>query len=340
MLSKLLFNTTVLFFCSIAAFSQSSIDTNSINRPDTITARQDEQQYNIGDGKIYIYSKPKVFRFITNLPKDAAGIVTASFRKSSIKPWVLVAGSTAILILADQRVTDGVRQFSNNIHFSAAEDYKDIINMKLGKQNVSLLKAPRNANTALYQIGQGAPSLMIGAGLLIYGKINRDYRAISTASQLAETFILMGVGTQLLKRTTGRQSPSDATSPGGKWHPFPSFHQFQNHTPFYDAFPSGHLATLMSTVTILADNYPEKKYIKPIGYTITGLVGYAMINNKVHWASDYPLALALGYLCAKQVVKNNRKTIQPATADKHKATLSYTFNCVNGRMMPGVVYKF
>ena len=150
----------------------------------------------------------------------------------------------------------------------------------------------------------------------------------------------MGVGTQVLKRIAGRQSPSEATSNGGTWHPFPSFQNYQNHTPYYDAFPSGHLATLMSTVTILAENYPEKKWIRPIGYTITGLVAYSMINNNVHWISDYPLAIALGYLCAKQVVRNNRKVVHPSASDKKKATLSYTFNYVNGRFLPGVVYKF
>jgi membrane-associated phospholipid phosphatase len=150
----------------------------------------------------------------------------------------------------------------------------------------------------------------------------------------------MGVGTQLIKRITGRQSPSEAVELDGSWHLFPSFKNYQNHTPVYDAFPSGHLATLMSTVTILADNYPEKKWIKPVGYSVIGLVGYSMINNRVHWASDYPLAIALGYLCAKQVLKNNRRVLKTTSTGRRKATLSYTINYANGRLMPGVVYKF
>ena len=96
----------------------------------------------------------------------------------------------------------------------------------------------------------------------------------------------------------------------------------------------------MSTVTILALNYPEKRYIKPVGYSLIGLVGLAMINNNVHWASDYPMAIALGYLCAKQVVKRNRKIVSSTSLQKDKATLSYTFNYTNGRLMPGVIYKF
>lgn len=343
MLLKTLF-FAYFYLCSLStSFSQSVIiDSNKIidKNTNSIILKVEEKEYNVGDGKIFIYSKPKAFRFLTNLPKDAAGIASVTFQKKSIKPLLWIAGSTTLLLFADQSITNGVRQFSRNIDLRSEEDYKDVLDFPVGKKNVGLLKAPQNINTALYQIGQGFPGLLIGAGLFTYGKIHRDYRAISTANQLAESFILMGIGTQVLKRITGRQSPSEATSSGGTWHFFPSFKQFQNHTPNYDAFPSGHLATLMSTITILAENYPEKKWIKPVGYSITGLVGYAMINNKVHWVSDYPLALALGYLCAKQVVKNNRKLIRAGSTNKPKATLSYTFNYTNGRLMPGVIYKF
>ncbi len=331
-------------FCGIAPSFSQTLPVDPINSTneiaDTVVKKPNEQQYNVINGKTFIYSKPKAFGFLINLPKDAAGITAAAFKRKMIKPLFILAGSTALLILSDEAITDAANKFSVNIHLQPEEKYKDVINIKLGNTNISLLKAPKNINTAIYQFGQGFPSLLIGAGLFTYGKIHKDYRAISTASQLAESFILMGVGTQLIKRIAGRQSPSEATSPGGTWHFFPSFKQYQNHTPFYDAFPSGHVATLMSTVTILAENYPEKKWIKPIGYAVIGLVGYSMINNKVHWASDYPLAIALGYLCAKQVVKSNRKIIQSSSANKYKTTLSYTFNYTDGKFMPGVVYKF
>ena len=343
MLFKTILGICIFFCCTKTSFAQSVVVDSSLNISavrDSIVKTPNEKQYNVGNGKIFIYRKPKAFSFLTNLPKDGAGIAAAPFRKNSLKPLLLVAGSTLLLLFTDESVSNGVHQFSKNIHLSPEEKYKDVINIKLGKTNVSLLKAPQNINTALYQIGQGFPSLLIGAGLFTYGKIHKDYRVISTASQLAEAFILMGGGTQLLKRITGRQSPSETVDLDGAWHPFPSFRNYQNHTPFYDAFPSGHLATLMSTITVLAENYPENKWIKPVGYSVIGLVGYSMINNNVHWSSDYPLAIALGYLCAKQVVKNNRKVIQASSGNKYKATLTCTFNYANGRLIPGVVYKF
>lgn len=299
----------------------------------------DEMLYNIGNGKTLVYSRSRHFAFIRDLPRDGVGIVSTTFKKESVKPLLLIAGTTALLMLTDQKIADGVIQFSKDIHLRADERNTNLLNFKMSGKNVSLLRLPANVNTAFYQIGQGFPSLMIGAGLYAYGKFNNDYRALSTASQLAEAFILMGVSTQIAKRITGRQSPSETTAPGGNWHFFPSFSDFQTHTPNYDAFPSGHLATLMSSVTIFSENYPEKRWIKPVGYSLTGLVGLAMINNKVHWASDYPLALGMGYLCAKQVIKNNRRVLT-ATAGKKRGELSYTFNYQNKTLVPGVVYKF
>lgn len=141
--------------------------------------------------------------------------------------------------------------------------------------------------------------MMLAGGLWIYGKIKKDRRAISTANDLAETFVTMGVTTQIIKRITGRESPFLATQSGGRWTPFPAFADYQRNTSAYDAFPSGHLSTMMATVTVLSYNYPEKKWIKPVGYTLIGLSAWAMMNTEVHWAGDYPLAIAVGYLSGK-----------------------------------------
>jgi hypothetical protein len=332
--------SSTLFICFFNSFFVSA---QTPIAPDTSKlvskAAKTEMRYDVGKGKTLIYQTPKKFAFITDLPRDAAGIVTTTFSKKSIKPLLAIAASTALLIIADQPITDGVEDFSKRINLSPDEKNKNVI-VKLGGKDVALLRFPGNLNTAFYQVGQGFPSLLIGAGLYTYGKIKDDYRALSTASQLAEAFILMGVSTQIVKRITGRQNPSESTVPGGRWHPFPSFSAYQNYTPNYDAFPSGHLATLMSSITIFSENYPEKKWIKPVGYSLTGLVAYSMINNKVHWASDYPLALGMGYLCAKQVVRRHRQVITTTGTRKKRGELEYTFNYTGGSLMPGIVYKF
>jgi hypothetical protein len=83
------------------------------------------------------------------------------------------------------------------------------------------------------------------------------------------------------------------------WRLLPDQADYLNHVSKYDAFPSGHLATAMMCVTVIAGNYPEHKYIKPLGYSLMTVVGFQMLNNGVHWASDYPLGLAIGYSFGK-----------------------------------------
>ncbi len=332
----------IVFFTDDLYAQQNNADSNKIITVDTnkIVTSKNEQVYHLRNGQNYVYSKPKPFSFFTKLPHDAAAVATTAFKKESIKPLAYISAATLLLMLADQPIANGVKKFSRNVNVSANEEYKDILNIKIGSADVSIFKAPMNINTAFYQMGQGFPSLLIGAGLFTYGKINHDYRALSTANQLAETFILMGVSTQIIKRITGRQSPSRATDKGGRWRFFPSFHQYQKNTPNYDAFPSGHLATLMSSITILAENYPEKKYIKPVGYSLIGLVGLSMINTDVHWISDYPLALGLGYLCARQVIKHSRKVLPATLKQKNKIKLSYSVTYNYGKIMPAVICKF
>ncbi|MBS1495372.1 MAG: phosphatase PAP2 family protein [Bacteroidetes bacterium] len=297
-----------------------------------------EQAFLLKNGETIIYKKPKPFSFITQLPNVTGKMVSAAFNKKSIKPWALIGASTGILFLADEAIANNVQQFSKNIHLHSEESNKILWSVKIGGKETTIIKAPGNLNTALYQVGQGFPGLLLATGLFVSGKINHNYRSLSVASQLTETFILMGVTTQVLKRISGRESPEPGNENSWKWKFLPSFKEFQKNTPKYDAYPSGHLATLMSTVTTLALNYPEKKWIMPVGCSLTGLVGLAMINNNAHWASDYPLAIGLGYLCAKTVAEKNRRIA--GKANKNFANrLSYSFQYSNGHLLPAVIVK-
>ncbi|MFH1619189.1 MAG: phosphatase PAP2 family protein, partial [bacterium] len=100
---------------------------------------------------------------------------------------------------------------------------------------------------------------------------------------------------QIIKRSTGRESPSTASAPGGVWRFFPDQMKYSKKVSRYDAFPTGHLATGMMTVTVISRSYPENRLIKPVGYTLLSLLSFQMVNNGVHWISDYPLGIAIGY---------------------------------------------
>ena len=261
--------------------------------------------------KTVVYAKPKPFSFLTNIPGDVAGFTKASFQKKNYSHLLAIAGSTVFLILVDQGITNTVQDFADDHSIRNAERFSPILSIRIGGKKTNIGKIPKNINTALYDLGQGSTSMLMAAGFFIVGKIKKDNRALQTASELTEAFITLGLGTQLMKYATGRENPSDATERGGAWRPFPKWSDFQNKKSTYDAFPSGHLATFVSAITIISHNYPEKRWIRPVGYSIAGLCSLAMLNNGVHWASDFPLGFAMGYGFGKYISKKHHFTIVP-----------------------------
>jgi membrane-associated phospholipid phosphatase len=257
-------------------------------------------------GTQFIYPKPTVFTFLKNIPGTFAHGAKESFKKKSIPAWGVIVGSTAALLIVDQSLSDKTQQFSRFIGLDYSRRYINLIQFKLGSKPVNVYQAPDNFNTALYSAGEGWPAVLISLGMLTHGAIKNDYRSLSTAGQIMQANITVGITTQILKRITGRESPFAASQSGGKWSPVPPLSTYQKSVSRYDAFPSGHMTTMMSTITVLAMNYPEKKWIRPIGYTVMTIVGFSMVNNGVHWASDYPLAIGIGYVVGKVTVKMNR----------------------------------
>lgn len=255
---------------------------------------------------IHLFEKPKPFGFITRLPQDVWGVAKTPFEKNGWKGLLAVAASSAILIHFDQALLDATAKGCKKVHLHPETNYKTLITIKTGKEDIKIFKMPKNLNSAFYTLGEGWIGVAIGGGFWLQGKFSNNYRSLQTSSDLMEGFLSTAVLTELVKHATGRQSPFMRTEPGGKWTAFPSFSNYQHNTPAYDAFPSGHLATMMTTITILADNYPENKWIKPIGYTLMGLTSLAMMNTQVHWAGDYPLALAIGYLNGKIITRRHK----------------------------------
>jgi hypothetical protein len=122
----------------------------------------------------------------------------------------------------------------------------------------------------------------------------------------------------------------------------PSFSAYQKNTSKYDAMPSGHLTTGIAAIIVLAENYPEKKWIKPLGFTMMGLMAFEMVQSGVHWTSDYPIALLLGYLIGKNVVKNAvvKKSENSSAFNEKKYKVNLSASNVYGVQVAGVTIDF
>ena len=273
--------------------------------------------YTVAPGVTWHYDKPKAFSWAYHIPRDLGQFPKFAFQAKNKETLLGIAASSVALWAFDEVLLDASQRFGRALNLKAASTQKTLIYVpfRVGSANLPFeFNVPDNLNSTFYYLGDGWTHLAVASSFWIYGGIKKDNRALRTSSQLGEAIFSTGLVVQVTKRLTGRQSPYVSTQPRGEWNLFPSYSTYQNFVPNYDAFPTGHLATAMATVTVIADNYPEYRFVRPVGYSLMGLLGYAMLNNGVHWASDYPVGIALGYAFAKIAVRNGRTRVE-APAD-------------------------
>ncbi len=274
-----------------------------------------------------------MFKYI---PNDLADLGKYLIDKDNFGTVALTTISTAAIIPFDKTLTNEVAKLGKPINLDNEGTYLRIKGTRI---------LPSNIPAAIYYIGNGGTTLLLGSGLLIAGKIKNDYRMQITSSEIFEGFITTALVSQTVKRITGRQSPTSAISsgnPSGNWTLFPSFKAYQSNTPNYDAMPSGHLTTFMTTLTIIATNYPEVKWIKPVGYSLGGLLAFQMVSSKAHLTSDYPLAVLFGYVIGKNIANrriNKIHKIQLGHTEVDYKT-QFTFANINGYSTIGLHISF
>jgi membrane-associated phospholipid phosphatase len=216
-------------------------------------------------------SNLKWYSMFTNIPGDWLITGESAFRPEGLPVMGGIALATGVLLLGDHQTYT----FSHGMYTRSAD--------------------VRFASNQFIRAGDGKTTLGIAAAFALYGFVGDDNRALRTASGTVEALIASGFAVQVFKRVAGRESPQVVTQGRGAWHPFPALQAYDRNQPRYYAFPSGHLTTAMATLTVIAENYPEAKWIRPVGYGIVGLTGVSLVNKGWHWYSDFPLAIAMGY---------------------------------------------
>ena len=215
--------------------------------------------------------RPAWHDMVTKVPSDWMKYSRITFREDKVTPYAAIAVFTAMLIATDEPTW---------------------LESKRMTESSPTIKSASNFFT---NFGDGTAQLSLAAAYAAYGVTMNNNRALRTASQAIQALLAGGIVVQVIKHVTGRESPFVATSPTGIWRFFPNQIEYHKKVPYYDAFPSGHICTSLSTVVVIAENYPEFKWIRPVGYTLIGLIGVSMVNTGIHWYSDYPLGLMIGY---------------------------------------------
>ena len=142
----------------------------------------------------------------------------------------------------------------------------------------------------------GPGPFVMGASLYAAGRLTRVPRLADAGLHMTEAVLLAASFTGLGKGIFGRALPQVNVNNPYDFQFGRGFHD--GNGPFV-SFPSGHAAAsfaMAAALTSEADQWHPglARIIGPIAYGGAGLVGLARMYQNVHWASDLPLAAAIG----------------------------------------------
>ncbi len=173
------------------------------------------------------------------------------------------------------------------------------------KQRSTSLEA---VSPVITTVGNGVFSVGLFGGYLGYGALFDNAQAARVGRIGLESFAASGLAVQILKVLFGRERPSVATRPGGKWSgPFSYFHRNPARSSglaSFDAFPSGHTTTVFAAAATLSDAY-SSPWVSCISYSIASGVAISRIMEGTHWMSDCFVGGLIGILSTKSVEKLN-----------------------------------
>lgn len=194
----------------------------------------------------------------------------------------------------------------------------------------------------------GPGPFLVGASLFTAGRLTRMPRLADAGLHMTEAVLLAASVTGLGKGIFGRALPNVNVNNPDDFQFFRGFHD--RNGPFV-SFPSGHAAASFAMAAVVTGEvdrwHPGLAHIVgPIAYGGAGLVGLARMYQNVHWASDLPLAAAIGTWSGLTVIarsRNNGKrsdttrdlpvvlvdvlrstSVVPTTAGGHGAGLSWS----------------
>ncbi len=227
------------------------------------------------------FAKPGLFDVVTNIPEDMSLWWKETFNKENIPMLAGILGITTITTMTDYETWQPLRR-----HYLESESFKNF------SDNGEI-------------ISNGNFQVAMTAGLLLVGTVSKNHRALRTAEQILEALLASGIVVQVIKHSTGRESPVSSSQRTGHWNVFPNQKEYMKDYQSHDAMPSGHLSTAMAAFIVIQENYPEQEWIPWVGYPVMGWVCVGLVGSGIHWWSDFPIAAALGYHFAKIVTRNN-----------------------------------
>jgi len=258
---------------------------------------------------------PDVWLIPSYIYEDYLTAYDRMFDQEATPYWWAVGLSTAALIAVDDKLISDAEHLGKTWNISSKDNTTTAVKYK----NLNILRVPTDLGSWLYFIGDGWTHSAIALGFVGVGSWIDDDKTYNVGFELIEGMITTTIATQALKHITGHETPNEATTPTGRWDFFPNQQDYRNNVAKYDAFPSGHLAVGSMTLTVLHKNYPDNPWIMPVGVSLLSALSFQMMNNGVHWASDYPLAIALGYTFGNIAYERGQRSLEHSNANGQSA---------------------
>ena len=236
---------------------------------------------------------PPFWNFVTDLPQDIKLFGGELVDPENFPLFIGLGVMTAVTTATDYETWQAAK---------IPEDDDEFIH-KFSNQGVSM--------------GDGFFQFGVAGSLLAAGAITGNKRFYRATSQIVEAILATGIVVQLLKHTTGRESPFSSESRTGVWRMFPNQVEFSKDQQKFDAMPSGHLSTATTTLVVIEENFPNQTWIPYVGWPILGWISYGLVATSIHWWSDFPIAIAIGYSFGKIVTRSNRPHAELGLKDEN-----------------------
>jgi membrane-associated phospholipid phosphatase len=264
----------------------------------------------------------------TKIPDTSVSALESSFSKEALPGWGIVLGTTAITYYYDENLYRYSQKLGRDWGIGNEDNTKPAV-QAFGHP---LLRVPTDTGSALYFLGDGWLHMGVAGTFLGAGYAKDQTYEVNTGYILIHGLFVSTIFNQALKRSFGRESPEVKTAERGAWNMFPSFEDYNTKTASFDGMPSGHVMASTVTFTVLSERYP--KYKVPLYWTggiwLTAL-SFQMMNNGVHWASDYPLGIAMGWVFGQAAVKMARPSTSESM-EKKETTWMFLPKSVPGGM--------
>lgn len=217
--------------------------------------------------------------FIVTGIKDGAAIATSPLRWQK-KDWLRFsawASGIGSLMLLDKEIKSVFLHNQNNFTGSLARGVEPVGNI------YGLLVFP-----AIYATGIVIKNPRVASIGLRGGKA------------MAISSVICFAGKNIIRR----QRPDASNTPFNYALPFSKAK--------YNSFPSAHSTIAFTLATAFAREFPDKKWVAPVAYSIASLTALSRVYDNRHWASDILVGAALGHFVTKAVYSRGQKKHRPA----------------------------